>query len=619
MITRHRSNSLAVSKRLPLLAGAVLFGWGGGLGLADQAAAQSSAVVQPLPPPEANELNDALRRIARNSRDVEALADAGTASLKLGDVDAATGFFQRASSLAPSNARVKAGLASTLVRTEQPLRALEFFAEAERLGRVPADFAPDQGLAYDLVGDNLRAQTHYVRALRADPDDETRRRLALSQAISGDRRGFETSLIPLLRKRDVASYRVRAFGLAILGDVDEAIAITEAAMSGELATRLAPYLRYMPTLTRAQQAAAANLGVFPQAASIGRDDPRIADFSGNASAGAAQARLAPTGAPMGSRTREDSTSQRRRPGSSGGGRSATASDTRRVTEREARRIARREANDPLSRTAVRRTRVVEPEQAASPAPVPPPPPPPAPPPPPPPPAAPEPTQAAGSRNELPATTVDQESMSESADVSSEVSAAIPRPNVSVASPSIENGAEQTFDLGQLSQPLVAEEDEPDAVAMPQAAPPPVPPPPPPATPSPPASMEDAFSDFTLPASGSSSPGAGAVDIASIEPPREIEDAPDAEPEHPRRIWVQIATGRDRSALRFDWRRFARQAPDVLEGKGPFVVAWGEANRLLAGPFADSRIARSVVNDLTEEGIDSFTYTSPEGQEIEQLQ
>lgn len=611
MTTRRRSNSLAVSKRLPMLACAVLCGWGGGLGLADQAAAQSSAVVQPLPPPEANELNDALRRIARNSRDVEALADAGTASLKLGDVDAATGFFQRASSLAPSNARVKAGLASTLVRTEQPLRALELFAEAERLGRVPADFAPDQGLAYDLVGDNLRAQTHYVRALRADPDDETRRRLALSQAISGDRRGFETSLIPLLRKRDVASYRVRAFGLAILGDVDEAIAITEAAMSGELATRLAPYLRYMPTLTRAQQAAAANLGVFPQAASIGRDDPRIADFSGNASAGAAQARLAPTGAPMGSRTREDSTSQRRRPGSSGGGRSATASDTRRVTEREARRIARREANDPLSRTAVRRTRVVEPEQAASPAPVPPPPPPP-------PPAAQEPNQSAATSTERPIAAVDQ-AASDSTESEAETVASIPRPSISVASQTDENAAEQTFDLGQLSRPAAAEVDEPEAVTISRAPPPPPPPLPPAATQSLPASMEDAFSDFTMPASGSSSPGAGAVDIASIEPPREIEESPEAEPEHPRRIWVQIATGRDRSALRFDWRRFARQAPDVLEGKGPFVVAWGEANRLLAGPFADSRIARSVVNDLAEEGIDSFAYTSPEGQEIEQLQ
>ncbi len=72
-----------------------------------------------------------------------------------------------------------------------------------------------------------------------------------------------------------------------------------------LSSRLAPYLRYMPRLTRAQQAAAANLGVFPRAAEIGRDDPALAAYAAPAAAapppGAADLRLVPSGQPLGSR------------------------------------------------------------------------------------------------------------------------------------------------------------------------------------------------------------------------------------------------------------------------------------------------------------------------------
>lgn len=616
--TRRRRHS-ASQRCLPILAGAVLGAWGLALPLADAAAAQSREVVQQLPPPEASKLNDALRRLARDSRDVGALVDAGTAALQLGDVDAARGFFQRADSLSSSDVRVKAGLASALVRSEQPLRALEMFAQAERLGRVPSEFAPDQGLAFDLVGNNLQAQTHYVRALRSDPRDETRRRLALSQAISGDRRGFETSLIPLLRKRDVASYRVRAFGLAILGDVDEAVAIADAAMPRELAARMAPYLRYMPRLSRAQQAAAANLGVFPQASSIGQDDPRIASYSGSGNAAQASQRLAPTGAPMGSRERVDTRSQRRRPGSPGASQRQTG-NTRRVTRAEARRIARRESNDPLSRTAVRRTREVEPSASAPAAtPPPPPPPPPTPPPPPPPPSQ--------------STTESASELSRAAELAAADQPTAPeaeaaRPSLSIATTSsAEMRAANNLEPSEASNAAGNTEIEEQisfSASVTAPPPPPVPPPPPPPpavqqAPEQPASLADAFSDFSLPAGNSASPNSGAVDISQIEPPREREEEEQAEPDHPRRVWVQIATGRDRSALRFDWRRFSRKAPDVLEGKGPFVTSWGETNRLLAGPFVNTRVARTAVNDLSEADIDSFIFTSPEGKEIEELQ
>jgi hypothetical protein len=96
----------------------------------------------------------------------------------------------------------------------------------------------------------------------------------------------------------MAAQRARAFGLAILGDGERAAAIVEQVMPRDLALRLVPYLGYMPRLTKPQQAAAANLGIFPRAADIGRDDPRLARFAAEERA---DSRLAPAGPPLGAR------------------------------------------------------------------------------------------------------------------------------------------------------------------------------------------------------------------------------------------------------------------------------------------------------------------------------
>src|SRR5262245_53587089 len=73
---------------------------------------------QTLPGGPAQSLNAALARLGRDPRDLVALIDAGNAALAMGDVDAAIGFFGRADQLSPNNARVKAGLAGALVRSE---------------------------------------------------------------------------------------------------------------------------------------------------------------------------------------------------------------------------------------------------------------------------------------------------------------------------------------------------------------------------------------------------------------------------------------------------------------------------------------------------------------------
>lgn len=525
--------------------------------------AVSRAVVQPLPPPGVDDLNDALRRLARNSADLDALIDAGNASLDLNDVAAAIGFFGRAQELSPGNPRVKLGLAGAYVRSERPIDALRLFEEAERGGVSTTEFASARGLAYDLVGDNAAAQAQYRVALAAEQDPETVRRLALSQAIAGDREAFEKTLYPQLADENFAGFRARAFGLAILGDEDEAVAIAEAVMPAELSARISPYLRYMVRLTKAQQAAAVNLGIFPRAAQIGRDDPRIAQYTASTSAApAAGQRLAPAGEPLGSRETEDSEAQRRRPD-----RGFSSVDNA-ASAREALPPGFAPTNAPPQEAVpVVSQPVVQQIPASTPAP-----------------AVARATDTAS--GELPP----------AASAGEQPTRIVLNEVATPAAPAPAPG----FDLGSVpaSQPA-------SAPAAPQPEPEPT-------------SVADAFAGFTLSPSAPFAASNGAVDITEIEPPREVEQKPPPEPEppaHPSRVWVQVATGKDVEAFKWDWRRISRKAPEVLGDFEPMTTPWVEANRLLAGPFKSEKAADEAVSKLRDLDVDSFTFTSEEGQEI----
>ncbi len=262
------------------------------------------------------QLNAALSRLARDPRNISALIDAGNAALKLGDTDAAVGFFTRADQVQPGNGQVKAQIGAAMLRGDAPLEAIGYFDDAEKAGADAVAMAADRGLAYDLVGDNANAQRQYQLAQSRGAVDEVTRRYALSLAIAGDRRGAETVLSPLVARQERAAWRIRTFIMAITGNPDEAVAIAYASMPQDLAAGIAPYLRYMPRLTPAQQAAAANLGKFPRAADIGRDDPRVTQYAAlHPRTPRLDAGLIPQGASLGGR-RDDKVSRdkRRRPG-----------------------------------------------------------------------------------------------------------------------------------------------------------------------------------------------------------------------------------------------------------------------------------------------------------------
>jgi Flp pilus assembly protein TadD len=248
-------------------------------------------------PPLSGELGGYLRTLARQPRDLNALLGAGRLALESGDIGAAFNFYSRADEVSPHSGPAKAGLGSALVMSEKSDDALRLFAEAVSLGVPEYRLARDRGLAYDLRGDNRRAQRDYQLAYRNGPDDELTRRYALSLGISGSRDDALTLLDPLLRRKDQAAWRARALVLALNGDVRGANGIARAVMARDQADSMVPFLRRLASLNPADKAHAVNFGTIPsdgtQVAAVQIGDPyRSGGASGN---------LIPAGDPFGRR------------------------------------------------------------------------------------------------------------------------------------------------------------------------------------------------------------------------------------------------------------------------------------------------------------------------------
>lgn len=636
----------------------------------------SRPVVQGTGRSTSTELNEALMRVARSPRDTGALVDAGRAALRLGDADAALGFFRRADQVSPGNAAIKAQIAGVLVTADKPVEAIGYYDDAERAGGDTGSFAGARGLAYDLVGDNGTAQRWYQVALARNPgDDEVRQRYALSLAIAGDSRAADSVLAPLIQKQDRSAWRVRTFIMAISGKEDEAVSIARATMPADLAQGISPYLRYMSRLTRAQQAAAANFGRFPRAADIGRDDQTVREYALAHPPAAVGAALVPSGEPMGgaasaSRTRV-SREKRRRPGRGG--------------EEDAARLARGEAPQPPVPVTGKRTAQAElpPVPASAPAPAPTPTP------------APAPVRMA--QAELPPVTRQTGTpVPAPTPASAPVPALSPAPTQTartqaVATPGFTSVPQTAKDVPTPTPaptPAVTPAPAPTPVRTAEAAPAPAPAPstpsfdlamidkprsavaptPAPLQPAPvpatapaaggeaaptnsePVDFSAAFDSFRPPASEAQH-SVAAVDIDKIQPTRgpspeelraaarakaaqekaeaearaakakadaEAKKQRDLERANPARVWVQVATGANRGWMGQEWSRLSRQAPKAFARHSAYVTPWNRVYRLLAGPFRTEAEARTFLNELSKENVDGFVFTSDAGQVVDRV-
>ena len=231
-----------------------------GVSASDALAQQSSGAFTPAPVTDADRLAAAVRRLGAAPRDLAALVEAGELSLRLGDATAAAALFKRAEQVDPANGRVKAGIARILVNGEHPGEALRYFQLAERYGLAPAAYADDRGLAFDLVGEQERAQRDYRLVLSRGENDEVRRRYALSLGISGRTAEALEQIDALIRRSDRGAWRARAFILAMSGDAAGANRIASNMMPGNMASGLSAFFRRLPTLGPIDRAFAVHFG-----------------------------------------------------------------------------------------------------------------------------------------------------------------------------------------------------------------------------------------------------------------------------------------------------------------------------------------------------------------------
>ncbi len=579
--------------------------------------AASSVVAQPIQgadtgvAPTAASANDPasllsanLRILSQNPYDVEALTQAGLGALAVEDASAAMGFLARAEELSPQSGRIKAALGSALAMLEKPDEALSLFAEAVVLGASAAEYAADRGLAYDLKGENRRAQRDYDLALRYRADDKVILRLALSLGITGDRDAALTLLTPLVKKNNQAAWRARAFVLAMNGQLIEAERIANDATPGAIAGAMSPFLERLSRLSPSQRAHAVHFGTMPSAGvryAIAETNEPFRPVA-----------FAEPQPPKLDRTVED-TRVLALP--------LPTPDTREARQREKRE---RELGKIANRSKALTDTIPSPPIAAKKIPA----------------LMPQ-TQAVIDELLRPKVVV--------ADVKPIV-VARPEPATPITSP-------QEFVL----DPVASQEPKPifevqpirkiEIVALPPSGfearpalstPEPVGQAPiagrPPTPVSPPPSRLAALlegieveqetvanalpSDVELKAARAATRKkadveAKAAAIKAVEAKKLAEEKAVAK-KHPARHWVQIATGANRAGLPGTWKKLQGDAPKTLAGQSAASVPFKSTNRLLVGPFKSEAEARALVNKLSKEGKSATAYTSESGQEIAKI-
>ena len=559
------------------------------IGVSSTIRAQSGAMVQALPPAAAVErLNSNLAKLSRTPQNVDALLGAGQAALDLGDVQAANGFFTRANMVNASLPEAKLGLAVVQLALKQPEEAAANFDAAERLGASTRDKLADRGLAYDLTGQQAKAQRDYLAALQINPgDNKARLRYAVSLGISGRLAEAEKLLEPALKGGDREAWRFRAFIYAMNGRTTEARNITQSVMPKGLADALEPYMVRVPLLTTAQKASAAHFGDFP--ANVLRMTPPPAQVA------VAAVTLPAAAAPV---------------------------STKRLSrkEREAQEKAAAQAAA-VARAAAQR----QPEPAGM-AFIPPPPPPA---------DNPPPRTVQMTRAET------QSARPLRADTGPTPTPATPTPATTTRAP--------LFTVPAPTAPATVPDISParpstppaQAVVQPTR---PQQPSPQPAQTTPPriagSALADALSGLTVPVSEQRS--TAAVDLNSVAKARadraekakkDAEAKAKAEKDakakveaaakkklkdNPSRTWVQIAAGKNVSALAFDLRRFRKSYADAIGDESGWYTDWGATNRLLIGPYRKDETARATVAAIKKAGGDAFLWQSDAGEEVKQI-
>ncbi|WP_341207525.1 SPOR domain-containing protein [uncultured Sphingomonas sp.] len=633
--------------------------------------AAGGAVAQEVvatPNPDADRLADVVRRLGSAPRDLSALIEAGDLSFALGDATAAAALYKRAEAVDPNNGRVKAGIARILVNGERPGEALRYFEQAQRHGAPMPQYADDRGLAYDLIGEQERAQQDYRLALaqggrEATREDEIRRRYALSLGISGRRDDALAQIEPLLRRQDRGAWRARAFILAMNGDVSGANKIATSMMPRGMAGGLAAFFQRLPTLSPVDRAFAVHFGeVAPTPARLAdaRMVPPLTPLAGTP-ARTQVAAVAPTVQPLPTPQKKLSRSEQRRRDRAEA--QLAAANTRSPVPTPAAATPTPTptptATAPVQQAAVQAPRaapqsVTEPARpaaqvaAATPTPMP--------------------TSVAQSQP-VPARTITPAPQLAAANTTPPRPEATRRaPPLRVSPPRISEDSILARIVAGISVPAA----ELGVAPMPGAQRVPVVAPPAPAA----ATLEDAAQTAERNAAAdeqkrtrlAATKRLSQKAVAAAEQPEEASAAkpldrkarakeraaadtagkPAAKPldrkarakelaaekakkdaaakeaaekkaarAEPARIWVQVASGANADDMPKAWKN-AQAKADALAGKRAYTVPNRATNRLVTGPYKTEAEARAAVNALKKQGLSAFTFTSEPGQKMTRL-
>lgn len=594
-------------------------------------ARQAGEVVQATPSAAAVDLlNRNLASLSRNPQDVTALLGAGQAALDLGDVQAANGFFTRANMVNPQLGKAKLGLAVVQIALRQPDSAAENFDAAQALGEQPTGRLAERGMAYDLTGQQDKAQRDYLAALRANAGDEPARlRYAVSLGISGKVSDADRQLEQALAAGDREAWRMRAFIYAMNGRMTDARKVTQSVMPKGLADALDPYMQRLPLLTPSQKASAAYYGEFPtNVLRLAAPEPvRDRDVQ-----------VAAATPDTGKRNRRPSVAERRE---------AREAETRQTREAQAREADARKIREAQSRAATARP-VTPPLQSATTL------------------ASAAPIRAAtpppARRESPPPAPVRQDALQPA-----QSSAQAPAPQqsfeapatVSLSATNVESAAPRQTQLQGPIDPgaILASAPTPRPVQATTPAPVQAAPQPAPSTASPGfsaaaqpitsplPSLADALSALSIPEGERQAvPAADLSAVARIQEQRrkaaevtaakakadaeakaKAEAAKKAEAErkaklaaNPSRSWVQVATGRDVDALAFDLRRLRRSYAEAIGDQPGWTAEWGATRRLLIGPFKKIEDAKAIVTKITKSGGDAFLWQSEAGEEVAKI-
>jgi Flp pilus assembly protein TadD len=549
-------------------------------------------------PAGAAELRAAMRRISFNPSDADAMADAGNASLALGDANAALNFFTRANALRPGNSRIVSGLATATVRTENPFEALRLFDQAVRLGANERSIALDRALAFDLLGNFGRAQQDYKLARTASTSDDLIIRQAVSLSLAGQKEAADAMLVPLLQRNSSTAWRARAFMLAARGELRESTKVAQGFMDASSAMRMERFFRLMPSLTAAQKAAAIHLGHFPTSQAVGRDSEqvrRIASTLPQTPVVSGNNRLIPSGAALGPKStpaRDDKNPPK--PDRKRDRKAQERAEIQAVVANipEAQKLPKTDTSRLGTATARAKTEEAKTSRIAS-----------------------------VGNNALPVPETARPLVS--AALPRPASTLTPAPTATAAVPAA-IASVPTQSGGSIKEALPI--SQAPAITAPASEPAPA--------------VPVASSSFNLGAivgaidipESEQQPSQVPVDLKKLKPlapkataepakvakvdPKVLAKAK-AQKDHPARYWVQIAAG-NANALGFDYRKLNKTYAALLKSRSPYTSEWGRTDRLLVGPFPDLKAAKKWEGDYKKAGGDAFMWKSEIGEVVNPL-